>query len=151
MNSNKTHLIINSPHLSWASHSSSLRHLEASLSFTLVGPTQVSIMLEWRKLLWISEIRLTTIFWVKYSCHYMKRLRAFQILQKEHHFEILITAMWSGFSEGHKNNTNEKTLTLWSQISLTLFIEFKTNLPLTLYQIANHTLQLSRAHIIIYI
>jgi len=99
-------LIINSSHLSWASH----RFLFASLR----GLFLVHACWSNASFYYAKTKEITMDFRNKASdnilsrnpCQNVKGLREFRILEKEHHFEIPITPMQSGFNEGHENNTH---------------------------------------------
>ena len=85
--------------------SSYLRHLEVSLSFELVGPTQVSIMPKRMEFSigFKNKIKGNIQGQIPLSKH--KGLRGISSsTERKHLFEILITPMRSGFSECRKNN-----------------------------------------------
>ena len=87
--------------------SSSLRHLEVSLSFALFGPTQVSIMPKRREFSMGFKNKVKGTIRGQISLLKHKGLRGISgSTEKKHLFEILIMPMRPGFSECRKNNLN---------------------------------------------
>ena len=87
--------------------SSSLRHLEVSLSFTLVSPTQVSITPKRKEFSMDFKNKVKGNIWGQIPLSKHKGLRGILgSTEKKHLFQILITPMRPGFSEGHENNTH---------------------------------------------
>jgi len=86
--------IINSPYLSWAPR----RFLFASLR----GLYLVHAWWSNSSLYYAKTKEITMDFKNKVNNNTLSQIP--MSLQKEHHFEILITPMWPGFSGGHKNN-----------------------------------------------
>ena len=85
--------------------SSSLGHLEVSLSFMLVGPTQVSITPKRKEFSIGFKNKIKGNIWGQIPLSKHKGLRGISgSTEKKHHFEILITPMRLGFSECRKNN-----------------------------------------------
>jgi len=84
---------------------SSLRHLEVSLSFALVGPTQVSITPKWKEFIMDFKNKVKCNIWGQIPLSKHKGMRGISdSTEKKHLFEISITPIWPGFSECRKNN-----------------------------------------------